>query len=181
MTDSEVRSPAESRITKNSKAAIPSGEFLVYYFKGGQDSVRCDPLGNELDGHNEAGRFFQSLADAQAYASDKAKEQGDVGAGIYDHRWKIVAQFTAEETLRAEAKRRQPGRLLLWSTALLVAGALFLWWEVRSGWTAMFGFLIGSRLLLSGTLKFAQAFQASRSRRKAAVEQPGESKLAGKA
>jgi hypothetical protein len=159
----------EGRAVKNVGVKIPSGEFLVYHFTS-PDSVRCDPGGKALDGTNEAGRLFHSLENARAYASEKANSPGLVGAGVYDDRWRIVAQFDSQESLRRETKRRQPGRLLLWSTALLFVGAILLWWEIRSGWTAIVGFLIGSRLLLSGTLKMGEAIRAAHLTRKGTLE-----------
>jgi hypothetical protein len=100
-----------------------------------------------------------------------------VGAGVYDQRWKIPAQFANEEGLRKEEKRRQPGRLLLWSTVFLSGGALLLWWEIRSGWTAIVGFLIGSRLLLSGILKLAEAVSAARKQRRTGKRTRGGERL----
>src|SRR3954453_11586245 len=155
----------EGRTVTSVGTKIPGGEFLVYYYAA-PDSIRCDPDGNALSGGNEAGRLFHSLEDARAYAANKAKSSPKVGAGVYDDRWKILAQFPSEDSLRREGKDRQPGRLLLWSTALLFAGAMFLWWEIRSGWTAIVGFLIGSRLLLSGSLKFVEAIRVGNQRRK---------------
>ena len=157
------------RLIKNSRAEIPPGEFLVYYVKG-SENVRCDPEGNELDGRNEAGRLFDRLEDARSYASKHAQTSGGTGAGVYDHRWRILAQFASEEFLRRETKRRQPSRLLLWSAVLLFIGAVLLWWEIRSGWTAIIGFLVGSRFLFSGAIKLTQALHTILERRRISVQ-----------
>src|SRR6476661_8723327 len=84
----------EGRMVKNVEAKIPHGEFLVYYFTS-PDSVRCDPGGKALDRTNEAGRLFESLDHARAYAVKKANSAGSVGAGVYDERWRILAQFAS--------------------------------------------------------------------------------------
>jgi hypothetical protein len=166
-TDTETPSQREPGRVRTIDGRIPAREFLVYYFSS-PDNVRCDSSGNPLNGQNEAGCLFPSFDDARAYASEKARGTRNVGAGVYDQRWKILAQFANEEGLRKEEKRRQPGRLLLWSTVFLSGGALLLWWEIRSGWTAIVGFLIGSRLLLSGILKLAEAVSAARKQRRTA-------------
>jgi hypothetical protein len=159
----------EGRVVKDVGAKIPHGEFLVYYSTS-PDNVRCDPDGNAPNGTNEAGRLFESFDHARAYAAKKANSARLIGAGVYDDRWRILVQFASEEALRRETKKRQPGRLLLWSTALLFIGAMLLWWEIRSGWTAIVGFLIGSRFLLSGTLKMADTIRAARLSRKGTIE-----------
>jgi len=159
----------EGRVVKNVGAKIPHGEFLVYYFTS-PDNVRCDPDGNALNGTNEAGRLFESLDHARAHAAEKANSAGLVGAGVYDDRWRILVQFASQEFIRRETKRRQPVRLLLWSTALLFVGAILFWWEIRSGWTAIVGFLIGSRLLLSGTLKMGEAIRTAHLNRKGTID-----------
>jgi len=167
--ENESSSEGGPRLITDSRAEIPAGEFLVYYVKG-SENVRCDPEGKELDGRNEAGRLFGELEEACSYASNHAQVSGRVGAGVYDHRWRILTQFQSEETLRREAKRRQPSRLLLWSAMLLFLGAVLLWWEVRSGWTAIIGFLIGSRFLFSGSVKLIQALHAIVERRRISVQ-----------
>jgi hypothetical protein len=170
--EAEVPPQEEGRVVRNLGVKIPPGEFLVYYLTS-PESVRCDPEGRSLDGTNEAGRLFRSLENARVYASTKAASSGLIGTGVYDHSWRIVTQFESPESLRREARKRQPGRLLLWSTTLLFAGAILFWWEIRSGWTLMVGFLIGSRLLFSGSLKLAQAIRAAHQVRKCNVDARG--------
>lgn len=171
--ENECPKAREPRVVTNPRVEIPAGQFLVYYIKG-SENVRCDPNGNELDGRNEAGRLFDTLEDARSYASKHAHLAGRVGAGVYDHRWRILAQFASEESLRREAKQRQPSRLLLWSAVLLLLGAVLLWWEVRSGWTAIIGFLVGSRFLFSGTVKLTQALHEVLKKRRIPVQsRPG--------
>src|SRR3982751_812503 len=116
--EAEPASRTEGRTVTSVGTKIPRGEFLVYYYAA-PDSIRCDPDGNALSDGNEAGRLFQSLEDARAYAANKAKFAPKVGVGVYDDRWKILAQFPSADSLRREARECQSGRLLLWSTALL--------------------------------------------------------------
>src|SRR4051812_606619 len=94
LMDYETVSHSEPRVVRTVSATIPAGEFLVYYFRW-PENVRCDPAGTALNGQNEAGRLFASLDEARAYASEKAKDPGKVGTGVYDHKWKILAQFTS--------------------------------------------------------------------------------------
>jgi hypothetical protein len=134
---------------------IPAQAFLVYYFLT-RDHIQCDPEGKFLNGSNEAGTLFPSLTEAEAFARSVADRSPRIGAGIYNSSWKVVAQFVNAGFVQQQAKAHSPGRLFLWAGALLVAGSIFLWIEVRSQWTLMFGFLIGSRLLLAGVLKLAR-------------------------
>src|SRR5664279_718113 len=133
---------------------IPQGSFVVYYFLT-RDEIRCDPEGKFLNGSNEAGMLFQSLPEAEAFARSAAKLSQRIGSGVYDSSWKVVARFVHERVARRQAKANAPARLFLWAAALLSMGTLLLWFEVRSGWTLIVGFLIGARFLLGGIVTLA--------------------------
>jgi hypothetical protein len=100
--------------------------------------------------------LFSSLAEAEAFARSVAALSPRIGSGIYNNSWQVVAEFVHDGFVQQQAKANSPGRLFLWASVLLAAGSLFLWLEVRSQWTLMFGFLIGARLLLAGILKLAR-------------------------
>jgi hypothetical protein len=152
----ESASPAlQGRRVTSMDVPIPGGEFLVYYFLT-RDHIRCDRDGKFLDGHNDAGYLFSRFPDAEVFAKTEADVSPRIGTGIYDSSYKILAQFVNEDFVRRQARANAPHRLFLWAAALILAGSGFMWLEVRSGWTVMFGFLIGARLLLSGLLKFAK-------------------------
>ena len=142
------------RPVKDLHARIPAGAFLVYYFLA-RDRVRCDREGQFLNGSNEAGILFLSLEEAEVFARSVADINPRIGSGIYNSSWQVVAEFVHKDFIRQQAKANSPGHLFLWAGLLLIAGSLFLWLEVRSQWTLMFGFLIGARLLLAGILKLA--------------------------
>jgi hypothetical protein len=143
------------RLVTNIHTRIPPGAFLVYYFLA-RDRIRCDRAGQFLNGSNEAGTLFSSWAEAEAFARSVADIDPRIGSGIYNSSWEVVAEFVHNAFVQQQAKANSPGRLFLWASLLLTAGSLFLWLEVRSGWTLMFGFLIGARLLLAGVLKLAK-------------------------
>jgi hypothetical protein len=147
--------PFQGRRVTSIDARIPPEEFLVYHFLT-RDHIRCDRNGKFLDGHNDAGFLFHCFEDAEAFAKAEADVSPRIGTGIYNSAWKIVAEFVNEEFTRKQVKANTPQRLFLWATALTIVGSGFLWLEIRSGWTVMFGFIIGSRLLLSGFLKLAK-------------------------
>ncbi len=112
-----------------------------------------------MNGSNEAGVLFPSIEEAEVFARSVADMSPRIGSGIYNSSWEVVTEFVHESLIQQRAKANNPGRLFLWAGALLIAGSLFLWIEARSRWTLMFGFLIGSRLLLSGVLKLANGFR----------------------
>ena len=135
---------------------IPEGEFLVTYFLA-KEQIRCDPEGRFLNGSNQAGVLFSSLEDADRFAREVASRGPRVGAAVSDSRWRPLAEYIHPEFRKQQDRAEAPGRMLLWATILVAAGSLFLYYEMRSGWTLIIGFLIGSRLLLSGIIKFARA------------------------
>jgi hypothetical protein len=139
----------------DSNARIPPDRFLVYYFRT-QDHVRCDRTGKFLDGTNEAGALFESMELAKTFAQSVANVTPQVGAGVFNAAYQPVAEFLHPAFLKKQKAAEAPSRLLLWAGALLVAGSAFLWYEIHSGWTAMFGFLIGSRLIFGGVMKAAR-------------------------
>jgi hypothetical protein len=143
------------RPVTNIHTRIPAGAFLVYYFLT-QDRIRCDRAGQFLNGANEVGTLFGSWAEAETFARSVADLDPRIGSGIYNSAWQVVAEFVHERFVQQQAEAHRPSRLFLWAGLLLTAGSLFLWLEVRSGWTLMFGFLIGARLLLAGLLKLAK-------------------------
>jgi hypothetical protein len=148
-------SPGGGHPVTDIHARIPAGAFLVYYFLA-RDRVRCDRAGQFLNGSNEAGTLFSSLEEAEAFARSVAALSPRIGSGIYNSSWQVVAEFVHDGFVQQQAKANSPGRLFLWASVLLAAGSLFLWLEVRSQWTLMFGFLIGARLLLAGILKLVR-------------------------
>jgi hypothetical protein len=137
---------------------IPPGDFLVYHFRT-RDHSRCDRSGKFLDGTNQSGSLFESLPEAETFAIAEAKFSPAVGAGIFDHSWQVVAEFLPDDFIQKRDKANTPGRLFLLAGAMLIAGSAFLWMEIRSGWTVMFGFLIGSRLLFPGFFKLGTGIQ----------------------
>jgi hypothetical protein len=149
----ESRSVGGRPVT-NLQAKIPAGSFLVYYFLA-RDRVRCDRAGQYLNGSNEAGTLFPSLGEAEAFARSVAAMSSRIGSGVYNSSWQVVAEFVHDDFVQQQARANSPRRLFLWAGLLLTAGSVFLWLEVRSQWTLMFGFLIGARLLLAGILKLA--------------------------
>jgi hypothetical protein len=145
----------------NIHTRIPAGTFLVCYFLT-RDRIRCDRTGQFLNGANEAGTLFGSWAEAEAFARFVADLDPRIGSGIYNSAWQVVAEFVHPRFVQQQAEAHRPSRVLLWASFLLMAGSLFLWLEVRSGWTLMFGFLIGARLLLAGLLKLAKGVSGIR-------------------
>lgn len=143
------------RSVKDINARIPAETFLVYYFLM-RDRIRCAREGEFLNRSNEAGTLFSSLAEAEAFAQSVAGRNPRIGSGVYNSSWKVVAEFVHDDFVQQQAKAHSPSRLFLWASVLLAAGSLFLWIEIRSGWTLMFGFLIGARLLLAGILRLAR-------------------------
>ena len=143
------------RPVKDIHAKIPAETFLVYYFLT-RDRIRCDREGQFLNGSNEAGALFSSLEEAEAFAKSVAGRSPRIGSGVHNSSWKVVAEFVHDGFIQQQAKANSPSRLFLWASVLLAAGSLFLWIEIRSGWTLMFGFLIGARLLLAGVLRLAR-------------------------
>ncbi len=140
------------RPVTESNGRIPADEFLVFYFLN-RDQVRCDSKGNFLTGQNEAGVLFHSLEEAKTFARAQADLSPRIGAGVYTSSWQIVAEFGSDEYVKQQARANSPARLLLIASALLICGSALIWLEIHSGWSAIVGFLIGSRLLLSGILK----------------------------
>jgi hypothetical protein len=160
----DVNEHLGGRAITKMETRIPAGEFLVYYFLT-RDHVRCDRDGQFLNGSNEAGTLFESLDQAKALAISVAGATPRIGAGVYSCSYKVVAEFLPEAFIRQQAAANSPTRLFLWAGALLVGGSAFMWIEVRSGWTAMFGFLIGSRLLVGSAFRFAKGmYRLRRSR-----------------
>jgi hypothetical protein len=157
------------RAVKNMNAAIPNGSFFVYFFLV-RDHIRCDRDGKCLDGSNQAGMLFEHLPEAESYARSVADVDPRIGAGVYDSSWKVVAQFFHQDFLESQKKANSPSRLFVWATGLLALGGLFLWLEMRSGWTLIFGFLIGARFLLAGLFRAGRAFAALYQRRERNVD-----------
>lgn len=144
------------RKVTNIAASIPPGHFLVYAFTT-RDHIRCDRYGKFLNGTNEAGSLFESLDDAKDYASGEAEKSPNVGFGIYDSSYAIVGEYLSSAYKAKRQRAQTPGRLAFWASVMLMAGSALLWVEVRSGWTLMFGFLAGSRLIFSGCWKLGAA------------------------
>jgi len=143
------------RPVTNIDTKIPADHFLVYYFRT-LDHARSNRAGEFLDGNNEAGTLFQSFEFAKTFAQSVANARPQVGAGIYNSSYQPLTEFVHPRFLQKQEAANAPSRLLLWAGVLLVAGSLFLWFEIHSGWTVMFGFLIGSRLILGGVIKLAR-------------------------
>jgi hypothetical protein len=159
----ELKAQERGRPVTQSKSPIPKGHFLVYFFRTG-DHVRCSRDGQFLNGSNNAGVIFEQREEAQEYARQFADINPEIGAGVYDSSWKPIAEFVHEDFTRAQERAQAPQRLFLWGGLLLLAGAVLLWLEMRSEWTLIVGFLVGSRLLLAGGLRLIKGVYRLRQR-----------------
>jgi hypothetical protein len=135
---------------------IPSWKYLVYSFRM-PDYIRCDRHGESLNGSNVAGYLFDSLEAAKVFAKRESNKTTKVGFGVYNSSWQILETYLSDEYKKRDSKANSPSRLFLWAAALLGIGTLLVWLDVRSSWSLVFGFLIGSRFLFAGFLKFGTA------------------------
>ena len=108
--------------------------------------------------------LFLDRTDAEMYAKSIAQTNSRIGAGVYNNHYQTVSQFVSDTYVQQQARANSPSRLFLWTLLLLSAGSILIWIEIRSGWTLIFGFLIGSRLLLGAVFKGGKAIAALKKR-----------------
>lgn len=147
------------------------GQFLVFYFTA-RDHIRCDRDGNIGGPAAQTTTAFDSLDAARAFALSEAEHSARIGVGIFNSAGQVIEEHWGESCCRKLARSQSPGRLAFWAGIMLLAGTLFLWWEARSGWTLMFGFLIGARLVFTGVMKSGAALHRWRQERQKVKETP---------
>ena len=145
----DTTKPLQGKALSGKNVRIPPDQYLVYHFTV-KDLVRCTPDGNPLDGFNEIGYVFEYLPQAQQYCRWKVDRSPKIRCFVYDHRWKIIDQFTNAQYMEQLKRSSSPQRQFVKGMAFLMLGSALIWLDARHRWMLIIGVLVGARFVVGG-------------------------------
>ena len=159
----EIRVYDENRVPAWTRALGPS-EYAVFHVDAKTGHHR-NAYGQRLASHWDRTCFvFDSLEEAEAYASEKVRAVPEIACKIYDHTGEAAGpvKTVVNEALRPDAVRRVARRHALLGSIFTASGLLGWWALWRSDWQFYLAALVGTQLMSAGIVQLVQALIAFR-------------------